>query len=170
MPETPDARISEVLDPLTRTTIKSFPPQRCTAATPITHPNSPGSGSSFTISGIGSPRTIRSGRPLQVLKIDKVPRSVASRSQRLATLWSKASFWRAERLTICRRSALALQSRYIVVSPEPSRRRPPAPSPDGHPAVAAVRERRNDGSRRPRSPCPEGPVRSTRHQIRVIGV
>jgi hypothetical protein len=29
-------------------------------------PNSPGSGSSFTLSGIGSPSTIRARRPLQV--------------------------------------------------------------------------------------------------------
>ena len=40
--------------------------QHCNGATPDHAPNSPGSGSSFTISGIGSPRTIRAGRPLRV--------------------------------------------------------------------------------------------------------
>jgi len=34
-------------------------------------PNSPACGSSFTISGIGSPRTIRAGRPLRVSKLTR---------------------------------------------------------------------------------------------------
>jgi len=49
----------------------------------------------------------------------------------------------------------------IVISSDQFRQRPPAPSPKGRLVVQAVRERRNDGSRPPRSSPPEGRARST---------
>jgi hypothetical protein len=50
--------------------------------------NSAGSGRSLTISGIGSPRTIRAGRPSVGLKIDETALSVASRNRLPVTLLS----------------------------------------------------------------------------------
>jgi len=48
------------------------PPQHCNGATLDQAANSPGSGSSFNISRIGSPRTICAGRPSTGLSIDEI--------------------------------------------------------------------------------------------------
>jgi hypothetical protein len=49
---------------------RSSPPQHCNSATPDQAANSPGSGSSFNISGIGSPRTTRAGRSVLMVGFD----------------------------------------------------------------------------------------------------